>query len=978
MKKLLFTILGIIIFSCYGYSQVIADFETSENGFVYGWGKCLSSSGVKRIADPTSMSAGVLQLSFDASGSDKEGAIGADISKLDQTNVKYITFYVYLASDTPDSLMLKAWAQDNAWTWVDYKFFAKDIPKGKWFPLQFNVDLAKAANNFDVTKPFQKTGLDIGTWNMPSSALTWKGNILVDNVLFVGVKPTNIATFETGNDNYGIGWGDLATSAVKVADPTSSTNGVLGVTLKISGSKDKNSGLGKDVSAIDITGQKVITQYFYLPADTPDSLLIKFWAQDNAWTWIDYKFYAVNLPKGKWFPLCFDLEGIKALNNSFILDKPLQKVGAQFDVNAFGLTNSTWTNTVYIDNVMYLNAKVETKWVVTDFNAAAGGNYGFTTQSWGPAAVALSNAVDPTNSGNRVLKEDVNFTSANNKAVIMKSGITLQTTKPDTVTAKYMTLDIWVPADMPKTGGQIGIFGTGSATTTWLETVYPIDDSVIVRGKWNTLKFDIANYISQGSLNPKLPLDMGIQIYYASNPTWASAIYYDNLTLWGVEAPKGDVVSPKVTVKVDTANFATSKFQYVELDWIDNTVGSEVYNVYYSTKPINSITDPGVIKIGDNIAHGIQNWAHRPWDISAANKTFYYAVTASADGITETPITAQCQAGPVTVKSSIPIKIQYVKDFAKGFSLDGLDNEWSAYKVNQVTPECAGGTRGPQWTPTSTDMNFKITFVADDKYLYFSGDCTDDDLRLDTTMQAWEGDAIEFYMGIYDAAKLSTLHPKNSTNAMGDWRIGFTDLGTVTLAGGAATTVPGCEAAVYQNLSGDGYIIEGRICLDSLASDHNLKVYNNLMLPIRIDLNDYDPKKGETSRGGIVQFGGWPGVNLDSDWLRPSTFGYAQIVGAPDAVNNTNTMPRQYKLYSNYPNPFNPATVIKYDLKENGKVSLKVYDILGRQVASLVDQNQKAGSYTVNFNASKLASGVYIYRLQAGSFEKSMKMLLLK
>ena len=259
MKKLLFTILGIIIFSCYGYSQVIADFETSENGFVYGWGKCLSSSGVKRIADPTSMSAGVLQLSFDASGSDKEGAIGADISKLDQTNVKYITFYVYLASDTPDSLMLKAWAQDNAWTWVDYKFFAKDIPKGKWFPLQFNVDLAKAANNFDVTSLFKNRPWIL---NLESPVPPLHGKeISCRYVLFVGVN-LQYCQLRNSNDNYGIGWGDLATALLKWPIRLLPQRR-LGVTLKSQVQKIKTAH-GKDVSAIDLQA-KVITQYFDWP-----------------------------------------------------------------------------------------------------------------------------------------------------------------------------------------------------------------------------------------------------------------------------------------------------------------------------------------------------------------------------------------------------------------------------------------------------------------------------------------------------------------------------------------------------------------------------------------------------------------------------------------------------------------------------------------------------------------------------------------
>jgi uncharacterized protein (TIGR03790 family) len=85
-----------------------------------------------------------------------------------------------------------------------------------------------------------------------------------------------------------------------------------------------------------------------------------------------------------------------------------------------------------------------------------------------------------------------------------------------------------------------------------------------------------------------------------------------------------------------------------------------------------------------------------------------------------------------------------------------------------------------------------------------------------------------------------------------------------------------------------------------------------------------------------------------------------------------------YKLEQNYPNPFNPTTTINYSLKNDGFVTLKVYDILGREVTNLVDQNQKTGYHTVIFNASNLPSGVYIYTLRTSGFTSSKKMLLVK
>ncbi|MBX3007232.1 MAG: T9SS type A sorting domain-containing protein [Melioribacteraceae bacterium] len=89
-------------------------------------------------------------------------------------------------------------------------------------------------------------------------------------------------------------------------------------------------------------------------------------------------------------------------------------------------------------------------------------------------------------------------------------------------------------------------------------------------------------------------------------------------------------------------------------------------------------------------------------------------------------------------------------------------------------------------------------------------------------------------------------------------------------------------------------------------------------------------------------------------------------------------IPAGYALDQNYPNPFNPTTTIKYSIPKESQVSLKIYDVLGREVMTLMDAKQNAGKYDITFNASKLASGVYIYRIIAGDFVQTKKMMLLK
>jgi hypothetical protein len=89
-------------------------------------------------------------------------------------------------------------------------------------------------------------------------------------------------------------------------------------------------------------------------------------------------------------------------------------------------------------------------------------------------------------------------------------------------------------------------------------------------------------------------------------------------------------------------------------------------------------------------------------------------------------------------------------------------------------------------------------------------------------------------------------------------------------------------------------------------------------------------------------------------------------------------VPEEFSLSQNYPNPFNPATTITYGLPRTLQVRLTVYDILGREVATLVNEKKAAGVYQVRFDGRSLASGVYFYRLDAGGFVASKKLLLMK
>ena len=109
-----------------------------------------------------------------------------------------------------------------------------------------------------------------------------------------------------------------------------------------------------------------------------------------------------------------------------------------------------------------------------------------------------------------------------------------------------------------------------------------------------------------------------------------------------------------------------------------------------------------------------------------------------------------------------------------------------------------------------------------------------------------------------------------------------------------------------------------------------------------------------------------------------SVFDTIRVHGLTVDVNEVPNTPASYYLSQNYPNPFNPSTKINYSIAAAGIVTIKIYNILGREISTLVNEEKSAGKYEVNFNASALASGVYFYQIKAGGFVSSKKMILLK
>jgi hypothetical protein len=202
-------------------------------------------------------------------------------------------------------------------------------------------------------------------------------------------------------------------------------------------------------------------------------------------------------------------------------------------------------------------------------------------------------------------------------------------------------------------------------------------------------------------------------------------------------------------------------------------------------------------------------------------------------------------------------------------------------------------------------------------------------------------------------------------------------------------------------IEGNGYIV---VCRDTLLfnSHHNNipYIYGNLGFGLNNNGDMvllYDQENNLIDSVSFGSSGDWTSlpngngptlslINSQFDNSLPLNWKASGGFGTPGRINDTyvdpdsieNNVPALFILNDNYPNPFNNSTIISFSIPQEEKVSLKVYDLLGREVFSLINERRPAGSYTINFQPDNMVSGIYFYRLQSGNFSKTKKMIFMK
>jgi len=177
----------------------------------------------------------------------------------------------------------------------------------------------------------------------------------------------------------------------------------------------------------------------------------------------------------------------------------------------------------------------------------------------------------------------------------------------------------------------------------------------------------------------------------------------------------------------------------------------------------------------------------------------------------------------------------------------------------------------------------------------------------------------------------------------------------------------------------NGYTAELKIKLNTLGFS---PATNNNDLKVAMTIFDPDGFQFDASLPwpyGMMPYDSVRGSYYKS-WLGSEWGGVYKTLALPKTtgVMGQGEIPLKFALQQNYPNPFNPTTVIQYSIPVSSQVTLKIFNLLGQEVATLVNAVQNAGDYETNFNANTLTTGVYIYRIQAGTFFETKKMMLLK
>jgi len=493
----------------------------------------------------------------------------------------------------------------------------------------------------------------------------------------------------------------------------------------------------------------------------------------------------------------------------------------------------------------------------------------------------------------------------------------------------------------------------------------PIDD-----GNWHDYAFKLSELEYQDGTSNFNPANVSVLQFMANGTGVAGkVIWFDYI--W-TDNPVIDIIPPAAPTGV-----GAMAAQYYNLVYWQDVPGEskETYTVYASTKPITDLNDPEVDLVAAKVpedTRSVVHWLYYP--LKDHEVRYYYAVTCTDESGNTSKTFGTTSVATTNLAKGIPtISLTPPANFAA----DGDLTEWdqSGIRPFVLKPETDFVVVGD--VKDSTDLKPTVYLAMDDNFLYVAGDVVDNVYHFGPG-NWWEQDAFQFFIGLYDLR--GAKHASYKRGDQPDYSIIF--LQGELFAEGTHYVLgrPGDGNYFFTDLGGADYVFEARIPFDTLAisyraNDKRFHPVRGMRIPLELYFHDNDGNGWEGNLGRSP-------YNTDHGWQDPREWEYTWIGDTTHVATGVKEagkqMPLTYSLSQNYPNPFNPATTISYSIAKPGVVRIELYNALGQKVRTLVNEYKPAGQHAVQLNASDLASGVYFYRIQAGDFTATKKMVLMK
>jgi len=444
------------------------------------------------------------------------------------------------------------------------------------------------------------------------------------------------------------------------------------------------------------------------------------------------------------------------------------------------------------------------------------------------------------------------------------------------------------------------------------------------------------------------------------------------------------------------------------LSWTANE-DANGYQVYYSNKPFTSVSDPEVVIVG-RVTNGVTTIGHKPLAPHpnlATTATSYYAVTSLSNfGKENSSIDASYKS--ITGGVTSTAWIQEVDEETAFEILDNIDagivtmsnfpEGLIPFEVNPSSLSTAGNTIGGADDLTSKAWVVYFEVLGTGTFLVYYTEIIDDARQfalVGNGSGAWNYDSIEIGFSGYpvESFLVGSSHDAVQRGAEPDYqfRVGkFADQedGFVFESWRFNDLVPNSQCLVDSlydaNNNVIGYKLIAAINIEQLQGGTESDVFIDLpndsemkLYPFLTSVNDAD------GNGREIQLNWSYKANTADVWYNtPKMLPSVAFAGKGIVVSNEpedqNQFAASFELSQNYPNPFNPSTKIDFTLTSQSNVTLEVFNVLGQKVATLANGVMSAGKHSVNFDATSFASGMYLYKITAGSFVSSKKMMLIK